>query len=80
MIFLSVFIINTIMKEQIQNKIMHLQKVLEDCSTIIKVCNDDIEKKKLVPSDLQQAQLDSIAAIGRNTILEIERLNKLLKP
>lgn len=68
------------MKEQIQNKIMHLQKVLEDCSTIIKVCNDDIEKKKLVPSDLQQAQLDSIAAIGRNTILEIERLNKLLKP
>lgn len=68
------------MKEQIQNKIMHLQKVLEDCSTIIKVCNDDIEKKKLVPSDLQQAQLDNIAAIGRNTILEIERLNKLLKP
>lgn len=68
------------MKEQIQNKIMHLQKVLEDCSIIIKVCNDDIEKKKLVPSDLQQAQLDSIAAIGRNTILEIERLNKLLKP
>ena len=68
------------MKEQILNKIMHLQKVLKDCSTIIKVCNDEIEKGTLVPNDLQQAQLDSIAAIGRNTIQEIERFNKLVKP
>ena len=51
------------MKEQIQNKIVQLQKVLEDCSTIIKVCNGEIEKGALVPNDLQQAQLDSIAAI-----------------
>lgn len=66
------------MKEHIQNRIAELQKTLGDCRTIIETCNQEIIEGKLVPSQLQQAQIDAIVEKGRNAIWEINHLNELL--
>lgn len=66
------------MEKLIKNKISHLQGKLDDCRIFILTCNQEIEQGTLLPNDLQQAQIDAIAEIGRNTIQEINRLNKLL--
>jgi hypothetical protein len=65
-------------QEEILNRIKYQEKILEDCRLIIEKCNEDIIQGDLQLNKLQSAELDNIAAKGREVIMEIERLNKLL--
>lgn len=65
------------MEKMIQS-IAELTNKLEDCTHFIEIWNQEIEQGTLIPHNLQQAQIDAIAEIGRNTINQINHLNELL--
>jgi uncharacterized coiled-coil protein SlyX len=66
------------MKNLINERINELETYVTNLRTVISVINKEILENKLVPDELQKAQISHFASQGRKALEDIDTLEKQL--